>query len=67
MNGIKISREEWLKMKPEARDEAMYDCLQNINTRFKRIYIGIGVMAVILILEFPNWAKFVISKAVAAF
>ena len=66
MNGIKISKEKWLKLTPADRDAEMFDCLQNINSHLKRIYIVGGVMAVILILEFPNWAKFLISKAIAS-
>lgn len=67
MNGIKISKEDWLRMEPESRDAALYDCLQGINKHLKRVYIVGGVMAVILLLEFPNWTKFLISKAIAAF
>lgn len=70
MNGIKISKEDFLKLKQADKGGVLFDCLQGIGDtlkyHLKRIYIGIGVIAVILVLEFPNWAKFIIGKAIAA-
>ena len=67
MNGIKITREKWLEMKPVDRDAALFDCLQGIYVHLKRVYIVGGVIVVLFLISNPQWAKFIISKALAAF
>jgi len=71
MNGIRISKEEWLKMKQTDRDGALYDRLNDIYILFykhlRRLYLLGGVIAVLFLVSNPEWAKFIIGKALAAF
>ncbi len=71
MNGIKISKEDWLKMSQLKRDGAMFDFMEDIRSLFltniRRMYIIGGAVVGIVLAAHPEWAKFLIGKAVAAF
>ena len=70
MNGIKIKKDDWMKLKPGDRDGALFDFIvdfnNTLNKNMKKIYIIIGVIGVLFLVAHPEWAKFLIGKAVAS-
>lgn len=72
MNGLQLSREQWMNMTPENRDLTLYNAVVKsacqppiCNKQFKKIYgflIVIGVLMVTVVLDkLPGWVKVAVA------